>query len=125
MTGARQQIEQERARLVVHTLQIVEGRYAERDLTLIRVARELAVSPRHLQRALTDAGQPGFRELLERARMTRAWTLLVEGDASSTDIAPQVGYGNPSAFAKAFRRYHGQAPYRMRQVYNPKPGTLH
>jgi AraC-like DNA-binding protein len=90
-------------------------------LSLTGVADELAVSPRHLQRVFREVGQTTFRAEVYRVRMVRALTLLREEwpglpvpVRSTQEIAAMVGYGHRSGFAKAFRRYWGKAPHRLR-----------
>lgn len=52
---------------------------------------------------------------LLRARMEEAAILLARGD-SIDDVAARVGYGWPSSFAVAFRRFHGVAPSRHKNA---------
>lgn len=47
---------------------------------------------------------------LQRARLDRARSLIEGGGLSVTEAALQVGYSNPSHFARLFRREFGIAP---------------
>lgn len=51
---------------------------------------------------------------LARWRMTLATEMLRSGDEPLAAIADRVGYDSEFAFAKAFKRLHGQAPGRYR-----------
>jgi AraC-like DNA-binding protein len=100
-------------------------RLIERDahltlLSLARIAGELGVSERELQRAFRDGGAT-YRARVDRVRMERAAQLLRETlprrgvpVRSVREIAAMVGYNQAAGFAKAFRRYWGKAPHEMR-----------
>lgn len=84
-----------------------------RDATLERVARDLRLSARTLQRKLSELGA-SFQDLLEEVRKDRAHTYLSETDDPVDDIAARLGYGDPSNFRRAFRRWTGKAPSGFR-----------
>ncbi len=82
------------------------------DADLETLASRLSMSPRTLQRRLSDEGV-SLRALSESARRARASSLL-EGGASIAEVAYALGYSEPSAFHRAFRRWTGQTPERFR-----------
>lgn len=84
----------------------------EGDADLETLASRLSMSPRTLQRRLADEGA-SLRELSETARRARASSLL-EGGASIAETAYTLGYSEPSAFHRAFRRWTGQTPEQFR-----------
>jgi AraC-like DNA-binding protein len=88
-----------------------------RDATLERVARDLRISARTLQRKLSELGA-SFQDLLEEVRKDRAHTYLAETDDPVDDIAARLGYGDPSNFRRAFRRWTGMAPTGFRAQQN-------
>lgn len=51
-----------------------------------------------------------------RWRMTTAARLLRDGSDPLAAVAPRVGYASEYAFAKAFKRFHGQSPGRYRRT---------
>jgi len=85
-------------------------------LSLDEVAHELWMSPRTLQRHLTDCGV-AFRSLRETARAREARRLLVETDLPIATIAARLGYSEMSSMSAAFRRWEKLAPsdYRRRE----------
>jgi len=89
------------------------------DTSLVRIAGDLRVSARTLQRQLAADGM-SFQELLEEVRHARAVALLVESDASVEHIALRLGYGDPSNFRRAFRRWTGVAPAAYRAVHRAR-----
>jgi AraC-like DNA-binding protein len=85
----------------------------ERDTRLESAASRLHVSRRTLQRELRALGT-SHKELLESIRRERALSLL-RGTTSVAEVASRLGYAEPSAFFRAFRRWTGGTP-RARQA---------
>ena len=79
--------------------------------TLEQLANDLQLSSRTLHRRLEAEGKR-FRDLLNKARMSKAERLLRRG-WSVTDIAHALGYGDSANFTRAFRRHYGLPPSRF------------
>lgn len=82
--------------------------------TLDAVAARLGFSERTLQRRLQGA-QLNFQQLVERLRFDSACRYLLQGDLPLTEIGYQLGYSEPSAFSRAFRRWAGMSPLAYRR----------
>ena len=68
-----------------------------------------------------EVGMPPGR-YLHRLRMQRARVLLERTFLSVRDVMCQVGFRDPSHFARDFRRYHGVAPSVVRgRATHPGP----
>src|SRR5262249_23623687 len=80
---------------------------------LSEVARELAMSDRNLQRALRDDGT-SFQKLLDQVRRDLAVRHLSTPGTSATQVGFLLGFSEPSAFHRAFRRWTGKAPSAFR-----------
>jgi transcriptional regulator GlxA family with amidase domain len=104
-----------RTSLFNDAVEIVEQEYAT-DVSLDDIARRVASSRRQLQRAYAEIGDTTFREHLTRVRMQRAAELLARRNLTVREVARRVGYRQPAQFAKAFRRYQGQAPSAFRSM---------
>ena len=107
-----------RSSLFREATSIVEAEYGS-DLALDDVARRVATSRRQLQRAYAEVGRTTFREHLTRVRMDRAAALLSDRGLTVREVARRVGYRQPAQFAKAFRRYQGQAPSAIPSTGGP------
>jgi AraC-like DNA-binding protein len=90
-----------------------------RDLLLAKLDHAWSIRELSLKVGLNEKKlKAGFREqfgspiyaFLQRARLDRARTLIEGGSLSVTEAAFQVGYSNPSHFARLFRREFGIAP---------------
>jgi transcriptional regulator GlxA family with amidase domain len=104
-----------RSELYFDALRVIERDYANEELSLTRVARQIATSRRQLQRSFAQVGGTSFRRELQRIRMSRAAELLHDGRLSVQEVAAAVGYRQAAQFAKAFRRSHGAPPSSFRR----------
>lgn len=78
-------------------------------ITLERVAAALQLSPRTLQRRLASEGS-SLRAELESVRKDRAIRLLAQPGARVGEVAQALGYGDATAFWRAYRGWTGHAP---------------
>jgi AraC family transcriptional regulator of adaptative response / methylphosphotriester-DNA alkyltransferase methyltransferase len=108
-----------RQALYAEALEVMREECAD-ELTLERVARRIATSPRQLQRAFDEAAAPPFQEVLIAVRLDRARELLRDTDLPIDRVAGRVGYQRPSSFAKAFRRAYGMSPSEFRAGDRPR-----
>lgn len=81
---------------------------------LARVASELHMSVRTLQRRL-EARQFNWRALLDRTREQLAGQYLMDPALTLGDIALLLGFSEQSAFNRAYRRWTGSTPARVRR----------
>lgn len=100
----------------------IASHLAQDRASLTQIAQDLKLSPRTLQRKLSDA-DTSFQQLLDRTRQALAQGYLLRPDLSLTDIAFLLGYQDQSAFNHAFREWTGDSPgsYRERRG---KPGSV-
>lgn len=84
-----------------------DGPVAASPPELATIAKRLGRSPRSLHRDLSAAGTT-FRKLLEevRADVARAWLPR----ATIPEVSERLGYAEPRAFHRAFRRWTGTSP---------------
>lgn len=89
------------------------------ELSLAAVAGAAGVGPRTLQRRLRDEGWT-WRALVDESRVALARSLLEERRLSLAEIAFRLGYSQPSAFHRAFRRRTGLTPLAFRRSGAPQ-----
>ena len=78
-------------------------------------ARELAVSPAHLRLLCRrHLGIPA-KEVIQERLEVEARRLLLFTDASTERVARELGFKDPSYFARFFRRRTGASPARFRE----------
>jgi AraC family transcriptional regulator of arabinose operon len=96
----------------------IEQRLTE-PLTVAKLADAVRLSPSrfaHLFRAETGMAPMRF---LHVQRMKRARGLLERTSLSVKEVMVKVGCGDPSHFARDFRRFHGMPPSQCRG--SPEP----
>ena len=77
-----------------------------KEASLKMVAETMRYSERSLQRRLEHLGT-GFRELVDAVRAEQAWHHVTSSRLPISQIAFMLGYETHSAFARAFKRWHG------------------
>tara|TARA_R110002110_G_scaffold415561_2_gene650956 strand:- start:187685 stop:188719 length:1035 start_codon:yes stop_codon:yes gene_type:complete len=78
------------------------------------IATQLGMSERTMQRRLRDEGT-SYQSILDRSRHYLARELLLNTRLPLSDIAAQLGFAEPSAFYRAFRKWQGATPGQFRQ----------
>src|SRR5262249_8247513 len=76
------------------------------------LARSLGMSGKTLARRLATEGRQ-FRDVVDGVRRLLAERLLGQ-EADLAEVAGQLGFSDPAAFGKAFRRWFGEPPSAFR-----------
>jgi AraC-like DNA-binding protein len=101
--------ELERPRDLRAQVEAVVGRsLQEGDPTVGAVASALRLSPRTLQRRLGEE-RSSVRAIVDEVRQQRAAALLAS-DTPLDEVAWRLGFSQFSAFARAYKRWHGRPP---------------
>lgn len=82
--------------------------------TMEQVARRLALSERSLRRRLRDEGS-SYASVVEEAITGVARRLLSDRSITIQHVADQLGFSEPSAFHRAFKRSTGMTPQQFRE----------
>jgi AraC-like DNA-binding protein len=83
------------------------------DPTIAHVSGRLKLSRSTLLRRLDDEGIT-FQSLLDETRKELAIRYLVKSNLNNQQIAHLVGYRDPNAFQRAFRKWTGMTPQDLR-----------
>lgn len=92
----------------------LEPRLAAGPLGIDAVARELGYSRQTLYRRLKAEGVT-FEEVLDGLRRRVALRLLCDDGLSVKEAAWRLGFSDPAAFSRAFKRWTGAAPTAARR----------
>lgn len=92
---------------------IILSRLDDESLSIEKVAKEMAVSVRTLQKRLEDEGVV-FSDLLRDIRQRLAQKYLRE-NYSVEQITYLLGFSEPSVFRKAFKKWSGVTPREYRE----------
>jgi len=81
-----------------------------------QIAARLSVSPQTLRRKLA-AEDTSFQQVRDQLRRDVAVAALARGDASIEELSRRLGFSEPSAFHRAFRRWTGTTPRSYQGSY--------
>jgi AraC-like DNA-binding protein len=84
------------------------------DPSLAAIAARLRVHPRVLQRRLRREGT-SHQQILDEVRRRVAAELMERSDMAICEVAYLLGYADPSAFHRAFKRWTGSTPVTARR----------
>jgi transcriptional regulator GlxA family with amidase domain len=90
-------------------------RRAGARVTVLDIARELHVSPRHLERLFHAELGVGPSELARTLRLRRAYDLLVDTRQPISEVALDTGFADGSHFSRRFRDAFGKSPSDVRR----------
>jgi AraC-like DNA-binding protein len=86
------------------------------DQSLARLADQLGVGERTLQRKLADHGIT-YKQLLDTTREEHAMRSLESGAITVQQLAYELGFSSTAAFSRAFRRWRGVSPSEWQQAH--------
>ncbi|WP_321962792.1 AraC family transcriptional regulator [Paraburkholderia sp. J7] len=98
---------------VVRTQAVIRALLPFTDSSLNAIARALAISPRTLQRRLSEAGT-SFDEIRDEVREDLAVKYVQQSSLPLAEISEMLGYSQQSAFSRAFKRLRGMTPRQLR-----------
>ncbi|WP_340161641.1 helix-turn-helix domain-containing protein [uncultured Hoeflea sp.] len=99
--------------VVAIKLQVAEN-LASNTPTLASEAERLGMSPRTLQRRLTDAGT-SMQAIVDECRKEMAARLLSETTLTLSTISYRLGFSAPAAFTRSAIRWFGMTPSQYRK----------
>ena len=103
----------------LHRLMEEDNLFCYEDITIKKLADELAITSHQLSEFLNNRLNMNFKTYINSYRIKDAKRLLVEEpDQTIITIAHAVGFNSPSAFYSAFSKYAGTTPQRFRQNHS-------
>ena len=78
----------------------------------------MGTSVRSLQRRLTYLGSR-YQGVLDSIRREAAGQYLSDRALSISEVGYLLGYSEPAAFHRAFKRWHGSTPQEFRLAHRP------
>jgi len=99
--------------VVSEVRRVLTSRLTGGDMRVQSIARAMGTTTRTLQRRLAEAGVT-YNEVLEATRRDAAEQYLAGRVLSIGEIGYLLGYSEPAAFHRAFKRWHGVTPAAFR-----------
>jgi signal transduction histidine kinase/AraC-like DNA-binding protein len=102
-------------------MEIVDRHMSDEGFGIDDFSREIGLSRTQLHRKLVALTDCSARDFVRRLRLERASDLLHRNAGSISEIAYQVGFRDPSHFAKCFRKQFGVPPGALRPPARMSP----
>lgn len=99
----------------------IESNYHNDDFGVHNLAQILGVSRSQLHRKIKAASGISASAYINEFRLKKAHLLLHQGSLTASEVAYAVGFGSPSYFSTAFKKYYSYSPG---QVSIKKTGSL-
>ncbi len=87
------------------------------DLSLVKLAEHLNMSPKYLSSRFKQATNETFADFTTQVRFERAKALLADPEMKILDIATKVGFMDTNYFSVAFKKHIGMTPTEYRKKY--------
>lgn len=102
---------------VAKAQEYVRNHYADEDLSLDTVCKELGVSNSYFSTIFKKETGKSFIAYITDYRMEQAARMLIETGEKSYIIAKKVGYADPNYFSYVFKRQFNTSPSKYRTEY--------
>lgn len=89
--------------------------YKNPEITLASLAKTIGINPHHLSLVLNSQLNQKFYEYINQYRIQEAQKLLSTSQATSIQVALEVGFNNKATFHKYFKKYTQVTPSQFRK----------
>ena len=100
---------------ITHFRSVIESRLSDSELSVEDLAADMNLSRVQLYRKVKAVAGASPVELLRKARLNRAYQMLLTTDKSVSEVAYAVGFTAPSYFTKCFKEEYGMVPGDVRK----------
>lgn len=101
--------------------EIIEQNLQNTDFSVGQLAEELRISRSSLFSKVRSLVDMTPNELIQLIRLKKAAVLLSKGEFRINEVCYQVGFNNPSYFAKCFQKQFGMPPKDFIKPHQPPP----
>ncbi len=101
-------------------ISVLEKNLSNENFDSEMLAEKIHVSRRQLHRKLQAVSGQAPGEFIRLFKLKRAARMLIENNFGVTQIAFEVGFGSPSQFTKAFKKYFGCLPSVFKEKHGHK-----
>jgi transcriptional regulator GlxA family with amidase domain len=99
---------------ITDSVRLIEAHQGS-DLTLVRLAKEVRLSPFHFLRTFEAVTGTTPHQYMRRMRLRTAAVRLSSSETKIVDVAFESGFGDVSNFNRAFRAELGVSPMTYRR----------
>ena len=107
-------------KFLLKAFDIINQNMSDTTFGLETFAELLSISRSVLHRKITSLTGESPGELIRRIRLKRASQLIEQNFGNMSEISLEVGFSNPSQFARSFRKQFGVSPSVYQQKFTDK-----
>jgi len=100
--------------IIAKAQEFILKNYADKDISLHTVAREVNVSPNHFSTVFSQETGETFIGYITKVRLEQAKILLKTTQMRTSDIGYEVGYNDTHYFSYVFKKHTGMTPKEFR-----------
>ncbi|MDP4827333.1 MAG: ATP-binding protein [Flavobacteriales bacterium] len=94
----------------IKVYEIIDTNIQNSQLGVDFLAREIGISPAHLNRKLKALTNLSTNKFILNHKLKHAKNILLNSDANVSEVADQSGFNSVAYFVKCFREFYGQTP---------------
>lgn len=102
---------------ITQTAQTYLAEHLTEEVTLVKLAEKLYISPFHLQRIFKDETNTSPSQYLLEKRVQRAQQLILETELPIQKIASAAGFKNAAHFSAVFKKKTNLSPTEYRSAH--------
>ncbi|MCB9018431.1 MAG: response regulator [Prevotellaceae bacterium] len=102
--------------LLKRIMEKVELHYKDSNFSADDLCRELGMSPSSMSRKLKTVSDKSVGVIINEYRLQMAKTLIENSDMNVSEVAYEVGFGDPHYFSRKFKSYFGCPPSGRKRV---------
>lgn len=99
---------------VKEIVSIIEKNYNDPNLCIENIAEQIGNHPNYISRMYKMQTSEGILDCINRVRINKAKELMKKKTWNQEEIAKEVGYTNVRTFQRAFKRFEGTPPGKIR-----------
>ena len=100
--------------IIIKAQEYIQKNYADKDISLHSVAREVNVSPNHFSTIFGQETGETLISYITRVRLEQAKILLKTTQLRTSDVGYEVGYNDTHYFSYVFKKHTGMTPKEFR-----------
>jgi len=100
--------------IIVKAQEYIKENFADKDISLHSVAREVNISPNHFSTIFSQETGETFISYITRVRLEQAKVLLKTTQMRTSDVGYEVGYNDTHYFSYVFKKNTGMTPKDFR-----------
>ncbi|MBE1446652.1 AraC-like DNA-binding protein [Paenibacillus sp. OAS669] len=114
-----QQARQEALReLVDSVVAFIEEHYHDVNLNITMIGDHLDMKPAYVSKLFKDQTGGGLLDYINKVRIEKAKAMIVEQKKSISDVSVLVGFNDPNAFIRTFKKYEGITPGKFKETWS-------